>query len=108
KGAAVVHMVRAIMNDDEKFWQMIRDMTSEFKHSIVTSDRIEQFMDDRTDHDLSVFFDQYLHTTRVPRFEWQIEGRKLSYRWAGTVNGFVMPVDVSIDGKAHRLQPTTE
>src|SRR5690606_34823534 len=77
KGAAVVHMVRAIMNDDEKFWRMIRDMTSEFEHSIVTSEVIEKFMDDRVDPDLAVFFDQYLRTTRVPRLEWRVEKRRL-------------------------------
>ena len=108
KGAAVVHMVRAIMNDDEKFWRMIRDMTSEFEHSIVTSEVIEKFMDDRVDPDLAVFFDQYLRTTRVPRLEWRVEKRRLYYRWAAALNGFAMPVDVSIHGKEHRLQPTTE
>jgi aminopeptidase N len=108
KGAAVVHMVRAIMDDDEAFWNMIREMLVEFKHSIVTSAQIEAFMDARTEADLRPMFDQYLRTTRIPRLEWQVNGRRLSYRWSGVPEGFNMPVDVFIGARARRLLPTHE
>ncbi len=108
KGAAVIHMVRAMMNDDERFWRMFRDLYDEFKYSIVTSAQVEEFMDEWIDADLRIFFDQYLRTTRVPKLEWRIVNRRLSYRWSGTLPGFNMPVDVSIDGGTIRIQPTTE
>lgn len=108
KGAAVIHMLRAIMNDDAAFWKMIQDLNHRFKNSIVTSAQIEQFMDDHIDHDLGSFFDLYLRTTRVPRLEWRIEDRRLSYKWTGVPPGFSMPVDVSIRGDRFRLQVTTE
>jgi aminopeptidase N len=108
KGAAVIHMVRAIMNDDEKFWGMIRDLGTTFKHSIVTSEQIEDHMDQGVDQDLNVFFDQYLRTTRVPVLEWKIEKKRLSYRWAGSLPGFQMPVDVQLGNDRIRLEPTGE
>ncbi|MDQ3099816.1 MAG: M1 family metallopeptidase [Bacteroidota bacterium] len=108
KGASVVHMVRQIMNDDAAFWQMIRDMNSSFKHSIVTSAQIEAFMKDRTALYLESFFDLYLRTTRVPRLEWRIQKRTLSFRWSGVPSAFNMPVDVLIDGDQIRIEPTTE
>ncbi len=108
KGAAVVHMVRAMMADDDAFWSMLRDMNREYRHAIVTSAMIEDLLDQRVEYDLRPFFDQYLRTTRVPRLEWRMEKRRLSYRWAGTLSTFSMPVDVLIDGVPIRLEPATE
>ena len=39
-------------------------------------------------------FEQYLTTTKVPLFEYRIEGSTLSYHWADVVAGFDMPVKV--------------
>ena len=108
KGAAVIHMVRALMNDDEKFWNMIREITSTFRHSIVTSEQIEAFIDERVDLDLEPFFDQYLHTTRVPTLEWKIEKRRLNYRWTGSLPEFNMPVDVLLGKDTVRIAPTVQ
>jgi len=42
----------------------------------------------------------------VPAFEYRIEGKTLSYRWADVVPGFDMPVDVTVGGETLRIQPT--
>jgi aminopeptidase N len=108
KGASVVHMVRAMLNDDVAFWTMIRDMNRTYRHAIVTSTQIERFMDERLPFDLQPFFEQYLRTTRIPVLEWRIKGGRLLYRWSGTVPGFTMPVDVTLGDSSVRLVPTSE
>jgi hypothetical protein len=56
---------------------------------------------------LEKVFDQYLTTTRIPAFEYRLEGSRLSYRWADVVPGFVMPVRVQVSPDSTvRLTPT--
>ena len=56
---------------------------------------------------LEKVFDQYLTTTRIPAFEYRLDGSTLSYRWADVVPGFDMPVRVQVSpDSAVRLAPT--
>jgi hypothetical protein len=59
--------------------------------------------------DLSKFFDQYLRTTRVPEFDYRVDGTTLSYRWTNVVPGFDMPIRVEVPGSGtHLLRPTAD
>jgi len=42
----------------------------------------------------------------IPVLEWSIAGDELSYRWAEVVDGFDMPVHISLGATAARLIPT--
>lgn len=107
KGANLVHTLRLVMGDS-LFKVMLLEMNKRFRHQVVTSAMIEDFISTQAGRPLDRVFDQYLRTTRIPSLEWSIRKRKLSYRWANTVDGFDMPVDHLIDGRAHRLFPTDE
>jgi len=106
KGANLVHTIRQIMNDDEKFRLMLREMNTTYFHQTVTSKEIEKFISEKTGTDLSKVFDQYLRTTNIPRFEYFTKGGKLHYRWGNCVDGFNMPLRVTA-GKTYVLKPTT-
>ena len=105
KGAAMIHTIRKIVNDDEKFRKMLRDMNKKFYHQTVTETDIRVFMEQATGLKLQAIFNQYLKTTTVPRLEFKRSGEKLFYRWANCVDGFDMPVDVSNGKKTVRLFP---
>ena len=55
--------------------------------------------------DLSTFFDQYLRTIDIPVLEYQVEKKKLSYRWANCVKGFNMPVQITLNGTSQWIEP---
>ncbi|MCB0698868.1 MAG: M1 family metallopeptidase [Chitinophagales bacterium] len=99
KGSAIVHMVRTMMNDDEKFRQMLRDMNKEYHHSFVSTGDIEQFMIKHSRLDLIAFFEQYLRTSKIPKLEYYIKKKRkkrtLYYRFTNTVNGFNLPIEVT-------------
>jgi hypothetical protein len=68
---------------------------------------VQEYISREAGVDLSAVFAQYLTTTMVPAFEYQVEGTTLSYRWANVVAGFAMPVRVNIPGMGTRtLRPT--
>jgi len=105
KAANMIHTIRQIVNDDEKFRNMLRKMNRQFYHSIVTSTAIEDFIC----KELSIsntIFNQYLRTTKLPILEYEINGQYLNYRWTNTITGFNMPIDISTDSKQLRISPS--
>ena len=105
KGANMLHTLRQLVNDDEKWRSILRGMNVTFYHQTVTTNQIEQFIAYKTGLDLKAFFDQYLRTTQVPTLEYKIESNILSYRWTNCVKDFAMPITVMINGKAKNLEP---
>lgn len=108
KGSAVVHMIRVMMNDDEKFRQLLRGLNKDFYHKLVTSKQIEDYIMEFTGLDLTTFFDQYLRSTLIPKFEWYIKKKELFYRFTNTVPGFLLPLPVYTNKKSETLRVTSE
>ncbi|WP_188501336.1 M1 family metallopeptidase [Pontibacter amylolyticus] len=107
KGANMLHTLRQIVNDDEKFRGILRGLNRDFYHQTVTTQQIENYLSKHTGRDLSRFFDQYLRDIRIPELEYRVEKKKLTYRWANAVEGFDMPVKVYLNGVETWLEPTT-
>jgi len=107
KGAAVVHMIRMMMNDDEKFRNMLREMNRKYYHTTVTSLEIESFMIDYTGLDLKAFFDQYLRQKDLPELEWYIKKKELFFRFSNTVPGFSLPLEVTDGSNTAKITVTT-
>ena len=105
KGANMLHTLRQVVNDDEKWRGILRNMNRDFYHQTVTSRQIEAYLSRQAGRGLSAFFDQYLRTTMIPALEYRAEGKKLRYRWSNCVDGFDMPVKVLLDGKEQWLEP---
>lgn len=107
KGSNLIHTIRKIIGDS-LFKALLLDMNARFRHQVVTSAGIEAYISDFSGKDLHPVFDQYLRTTRVPVLQWAVHKKQLRYRWVETGSAFNMPVDVRIDGRTIRLEPTIE
>jgi aminopeptidase N len=107
KGANLLHTIRQIVNDDALWRDILRGLNETFWHSIVTGEDIEGYISERAGIDLSKVFDQYLRTTMIPTLEFRRDGDSGSYRWNNVVDGFAMPVGVSLDGGEFTLLPAT-
>ncbi|MEQ8809130.1 MAG: M1 family aminopeptidase, partial [Imperialibacter sp.] len=105
KGANMLHTLRQLVGDDEKWRMMLRGLNEEFYHQTVTTGQIEAFLAEKSGMVLKPFFDQYLRDVRIPKLEYKTNDTTLSYRWVNCVEDFAMPVEVSIDGKTQRLIP---
>jgi len=111
KGANLLHTIRQVIDDDTVFRKILRGLNRDFYHRTVDSKDVEQYFSRQSGKDLSVIFDQYLRTTKIPRLEYKINGDNLSYRWANCLPGFDMPVrlnDTDDPSTATWLQPKTE
>lgn len=96
KGANMIHTIRQLIGNDEKFRAILRGLNQTFYHQTVTTAQIENYIAAQSGLKLSKVFDQYLRTTKIPVLSYQISGSKLSYRWKNVVPGFDMPVKVTL------------
>ncbi len=107
KGGNMLHTLRRLVDDDEKWRGILRGLNREFRHQLVSSAEIEAFIEQESGLVLGPFFDQYLRDTRVPTLEWALSGGTLSYRWADVVDSFEMPIRVTTrSGRFNWIVPT--
>ena len=104
KGSNMLHTLRQIVNDDEKWRALLTDLNKEFYHRTVTTKEVENFMSVELEINLEPFFNQYLRTTKIPILEYFVDNQMLFYRWSNVVEGFVFPVDVKIGEQSQRLK----
>lgn len=95
KGGNMIHMIRQVINDDEKFRQILRGLNKTFYHKTVTTKQIEDYINKQSGINFSKLFDQYLRTTQIPVLEYKINGHKLSYRYTNCVKGFHLPLKIT-------------
>lgn len=108
KGGNMLHTIRQLVNDDEKWRGILRGLNKTFYHQTVTSPQIEEYMSAQAGINLSKVFDQYLRDVRIPTLEYKLEGKQLSYRWSNCVAGFEMPVKLKIGDNWKTVQPTSD
>ena len=109
KGGNMLHTIRTWLDDDVKWRNILRGLQKEFYHQTVTSKQIEDYISKESGKDLTAFFNQYLRDTRIPVLEFEKKKKTIRYRYANIVNGFNMPLRVSIDkGEQIVLSPTNE
>jgi len=106
KGGNMLHTIRQLVNDDEKWRSILRGLQSTYRHQVVTGKQVEDYISQQSGMDLSKVFAQYLTTTKSPVLESRVNGTTLSYRWADVVPGFDMPVRVTVGGESRLLHPT--
>jgi aminopeptidase N len=110
KGGNMLHMIRQIVGDDDKWRQVLRGLNKTFYHQTVTSQQIEQYMTQQTGKNLKPIFDQYLRNTQIPVLEYRPVAGGMQYRFTNCIAGFTMPVRVCLgeSGPYQQLQPTSQ
>jgi aminopeptidase N len=108
KGSNMLHIIRQITKDDEKFRAMLIGINKYFYHKTVTTQEIEKYIGEKLKLDITGIFNQYLRTTKVPLLEYKPEGRKISYRWVNVVDNLKLPIKVSFGKDEQWITPTTE
>ena len=106
KGNNLLHTLRQIANDDEKWRAALRGLNKEFYHQTITTKQIEDYMAKSLGLQLDSFFDQYLRDYRIPVFEYWVKDGVLLYHWSNCIDSFDMPVKIYVNGIEKVLKPT--
>jgi len=107
KGANMLHTLRQIIDNDEKWRSILVGLNKDFYHQTVTTKQIENYIDKFFKIDLKPFFDQYLRTIKIPTLEYKLEHNNIFYRWSNIVDGFSIPVNVFINSNSEWIKPTS-
>jgi aminopeptidase N len=108
KGGNMIHTIRQVINDDEKFRQILRGLNKDFYHQTVTTEQIENYISSKSGINFSKVFDQYLRNIKVPKLAQKSSKGMVFYRWENVVPGFEMPIKVSVDGVEQFVYPTPD
>jgi aminopeptidase N len=108
KGANMLHTLRQLIEDDEKWREVLRGLNSTFYHQTVTTKQVEDYISKMIKKDFSAFFNQYLRDIRIPTLEYSIKNGELKYRWIKIVDGFDMPIQIEVNNKSEWLFPKAE
>ncbi len=108
KGANILHTLRTWIDNDKKWRKTLTGLNKDFYHQTVTSNQVENYIAKKTDLELTAFWEQYLRTTKIPKLVYKISGNTLEYKYENIVEGFVMPLPVSINGEEKQLKPTAD
>ena len=108
KGALFLNTLRSVVNNDELWFKVIKEMFQHFKYQNIMTEDVVKFFNDKTAMNLTPIFDQYLRRTTLPTLELTFEPGAVSYRWKADEPGFAMPVRVGSKDKWQLIQPTME
>ncbi|MEO6520705.1 MAG: M1 family metallopeptidase [Mucilaginibacter sp.] len=108
KGSNMINMVRTIINNDDKWLQILRGLNKTFYHQTVTTADIIGYINKESGINLSTVFDQYLHYKNIPTLEFRFDDGKVSCRWIADVDKFTMPVRIRAKGGEYQfISPST-
>lgn len=106
KGANMLNTLRSVINNDKKWWKLLKNFSLTFKHQIIDTKTVVDFFNKHTKMDVKPIFDQYLRYTHLPELQFKTKNGVVFYRWKTDVTDFTMPVKVTIPGQSKRLKPT--
>src|SRR5215216_1239490 len=106
KGGSMLHTIRQIVNDDEKWRMILIGLNKDYWHQSVTTRQVESYISKKAGVDLGQVFDQYLRTTDIPLLRYAVNGKTLSFKYERVVKGFAMPLRVNINGKETVITPS--
>ncbi len=111
KGGNMLHSIRQVIDDDEKFRMILRGLNKTFYHQTVTTKQIEDYINKESNIDFSKVFDQYLRTIQIPVLQYKVEGNIVSFKYDSCVAGFNLPLKISFgkeDKSEQWIKPTQQ
>jgi aminopeptidase N len=110
KGALFVNTLRSVVDDDKRWWALLRGLYDRFKLKNIMTEDVVEYFNRETGKSLTPIFNQYLRHAAIPVLELKFDEDKgmVSYRWKADEPSFAMPVHVGAKDNWQLVQPTLE
>jgi len=108
KGANLLHTIRQIIEDDDLWRKILRGLNEEFYHQTVTTKQVEDYINNYSWTSLTSIFDQYLRSEKIPKLDYKFENDEFFYKWSNVIDGFDMPVKITLDNETSLFFPETK
>ncbi len=107
KGGNMIHTIRQVINDDNKFRQILIGLNKDFYHQTVTTKQIEDYISKAAGVNFSSVFDLYLRGTKIPKLVLKKKGKGFQYCWENVDPKFYLPIRVKVDGQLKTITPSS-
>jgi aminopeptidase N len=110
KGALMLNTLRSVIDDDAKWFALIKGLYQHFKHQQIQTEDIVAYFNTNSGMNLTPIFNQYLRRAHIPRLE-LLFGESPSlvmYKWDADEDDFAMPVRVGTPDHWQIIHPTTK
>jgi aminopeptidase N len=109
KGALFLHTLRSVVNDDARWWKLLRELYQRFKYKNIMTEDVVRYFNAELGQNLTPVFDQYLRRRALPTLELVFDDKeqRVSYRWQADEREFAMPIRVGQLGEWQTIRPTT-
>jgi aminopeptidase N len=108
KGALFLNTLRHVVDDEEAWWAVVRDLAEHFRYQGIWTTDVISFFNTRLQRDLRPIFQQYLYFWGLPVLELEFQRDAVRYRWRADVEDFDMPVKVRAGDGTLTVRPTTQ
>ncbi|MFY8181468.1 MAG: M1 family metallopeptidase [Flavobacterium sp.] len=108
KGALLLNTLRHVINNDELWWKIILKYSETYRHKIIDTPTVIAFFNKESSMNLTPIFNQYLSYKKIPAIEIKLNKKKLEFQWKTDVSDFNMPIDIKVNGKEIRIEPTNK
>ena len=96
KGTLFLNTLRNVVNDDKKWFALIREVFQHFKYQNIMTEDLVAFVNQKLGWNATPLFDQYLRHAGLPTLELRFDPatQSVSYRWKADEKAFAMPIRV--------------
>src|SRR5258706_2452559 len=110
KGALFLNTLRSVIDDDRRWFALIRGLYQQFKYKTILTEDIIRFFNQQTGMNLTPIFDEYLRHADVPMLELKFDATPgtVAYRWKADEKDFAMPVRAGNPAAWQLIRPTSE
>jgi aminopeptidase N len=110
KGALFINTLRSVLDNDERWWKLIKDFFQRFKYQNIMTEDVVVFFNQQTGLNLTAMFDEYLRHAALPTLELKFDeaAGQVSYRWNASEKAFAMPIRVSQKDAWQIIKPSSE
>lgn len=113
KGMLFLNTLRHVVNNDELWFSLLKDMNKEFAYKTINANDVMFYFNRKTALNLTPIFNQYLYYADLPKLMYTIENVKgknyvLKYKWVANVGDFAMPFIINIGTNEIRLNGSNQ
>jgi len=110
KGALFLNTLRNVVNDDKKWFALIRDVFQHFKYQNIMTEDLVAYVNQKLGWNATPLFDQYLRHASIPTLELRFDqaAQSVAYRWKADEPAFAMPIRVGQPEHWEIITPTAE
>ena len=108
KGAWVMHTLRSVINDDNLWFEILKEFMIENAKGFANTRDFFNKVDEKTKKNYWYFAEQYFYTPNQPELEYYQTDSNFYYKWNNVNDNFIMPIDFLVNGVEKRVMPSKE